>query len=96
MYTILLGDDNQLTVSVEERIMQQSKLVDNLHFLVEPVYKEQDMSGFTCLMEYLPPVSKRYKSEILSLSDEPYKGMLEYRLPFDTNLTAEAGMLRCS
>lgn len=48
MYTILLGDDNQLTVSVEERIMQQSKLVDNLHFLVEPVYKEQDMSGFTC------------------------------------------------
>lgn len=91
MYTILLGDDNQLTVSVEERIMQQSKLVDNLHFLVEPVYKEQDMSGFTCLMEYLPPVSKRYKSEILSLSDEPYKGMLEYRLPFDTNLTAEAG-----
>lgn len=91
MYTILLGDDNQLTVSVEERIMQQSKLVDNLHFLVEPVYKEQDMSGFTCLMEYLPPVSKRYKSEILSLSDKPYKGMLEYKLPFDTNLTAEAG-----
>lgn len=91
MYTILLGDDNQLTVSVEERIMQQSKLVDNIHFLVEPVYKEQDMSGFTCLMEYLPPVSKRYKSEILSLSDKPYKGMLEYKLPFDTNLTAEAG-----
>lgn len=91
MYTILLGDDNQLTVSVEERIMQQSKLVDNLHFLVEPVYKEQDMSGFTCLMEYIPPVSKRYKSEILLLSDKPYKGMLEYKLPFDTNLTAEAG-----
>lgn len=91
MYTILLGDDNQLTVSVEERIMQQSKLVDDLHFLVEPVYKEQDMSGFTCLMEYLPPVSKRYKSEILSLSDKLYKGMLEYKLPFDTNLTAEAG-----
>lgn len=91
MYTILLGDDNQLTVSVEERIMQQSKLVDNLHFLVEPVYKEQDMSGFTCLMEYLPPVSKRYKSDILLLSDKPYKGMLEYKLPFDTNLTAEAG-----
>ena len=70
MYTILLGDDNQLTVSVEERIMQQSKLVDNLNFLVETVYKEQDMSGFTCLMEYLTPVSKRYKSEVLSLSDE--------------------------
>ena len=29
MYTILLGDDNQLVVSVEERIMQRSKLVDN-------------------------------------------------------------------
>lgn len=91
MYTILLGDDNQLVVSVEERIMQRSKLVDNLHFLVEPIYKEENMSEYTCLMEYLPPVSKEYKTEILEQSDEQYKGMIEFKLPFDTNLTAEAG-----
>ena len=49
------------------------------------------MAEYTCLMEYLPPVSKEYKTEILEQSDEQYKGMLEYKLPFDTNLTAEAG-----
>ena len=40
MYTILLGEDNELVTSVQERIMQRSKLVDSLHFLVEPIYKE--------------------------------------------------------
>lgn len=91
MYTILLGDDNQLVVSVEERIMQRSKLVDTLHFLVEPIYKNEDMSEYTCLMEYCPPISREPVTEVLEQSDEQYKGMLEYKLPFDTNLTAEAG-----
>ena len=91
MYTILLGDDNELVTSVEERIIQRSKLVDSLHFLVEPIYKEEDMAGYICMMEYRLPESKEYKSEILTVSDELYKNMLEYKLPLDTNLTAEAG-----
>jgi len=45
MYTILLNNDNKLVTSVRERIMQRSKLVDNLHFLVDPAYKELDMSS---------------------------------------------------
>lgn len=91
MYTLLLNEDNRLIITVKERIMQRSKLVDDLHFLVEPTYKGIDMSDFTVMMEYLLPVSKEYKSEILVKSDELYKDMLEYKLPFDTCLTKEAG-----
>ena len=91
MYTILVNDDNTLTTSVRERIMQRSKLVDWLHFLVSPTYKGLDMTDFTVMMEYVLPVSKEYISEVLVKSEELYKEMLEYKLPFDTNLTKEAG-----
>lgn len=93
MYTILLNETNELITSVKERIMQRSKLVDNLHFLVDPIYKEHDMSEFTVTMEYLLPVSKELHVEQLTLSDEPYKEKLEYKLPFDTTLTKEAGKI---
>ena len=91
MYTFLIGEDNTLTASVVERIMERSKLVDSLHFLADPIYKETDMSDFTVMMEYVLPVSKKYKTEILEKSDELYKDMLEYKLPFDTALTSEPG-----
>ena len=142
MYTILVNDDNALVTSVRERIMQRSKLMNSLHFLVNPKYeidtvkydntstdtsditedtttsdattlKEKsdgevtvepvvvdgiaDMSKFTVMLEYLTPVSKQYKSEILTLTvdDEgkpkTYKDRLEYKLPFDTYLTSEVG-----
>ena len=93
MYTILLNESNELTTSVRERIMQRSKLVDSLHFLVDPVYKGIDMSDFTVTMEYIMPVSREYKTENLIKSDSLYKGKLEYTLPFDTNLTKEAGKI---
>lgn len=93
MYTLLLNESNELITTVKERIMQRSKLVDNLHFLVEPTYKGIDMSDFTVMMEYLMPVSREYKSEILVKSDTLYKDMLEYKLPFDTCLTKEAGSI---
>ncbi len=91
MYTILLNETNELITSVRERIMQRSKLVDNLHFLVDPEYKGIDMSDFTVMLEYILPVSREYKTEILVKSDELYKERLEYKLPFDTALTKEAG-----
>ena len=91
MYTLLLNDNNELVISVKERIMQRSKLVDSLHFLVNPIYKGHNMAEFTVMMEYLLPVSREYKSEILVMSDELYKEKLEYKLPFDTCLTKEAG-----
>lgn len=91
MYTILVNDDNTLTTSVRERVMQRSKLVDSLHFLVEPTYKELDIADFTVTLEYVLPISKKYKVETLIKSDELYKERLEYKLPFDTNLTREYG-----
>lgn len=94
MYTILLDATNELKTSVRERVIQRSKLVDNLHFLVDPTYKGIDMSDFTVMLEYILPVSKEYHTEILVKSDELYKEKLEYKLPFDTSLTKEAGDIR--
>lgn len=91
MYTFLVNADNSLTASVTERIMQRSKLVDNLHFLADTTYSGVDMTNYTVLLEYKLPVSKSYKTEILKKSTELYKNKLEYKLPFDTNLTSEAG-----
>lgn len=71
--------------------MQRSKLVDAIHFLVEPNYKGYDMSTFTVNLEYKLPISKEYHSEILTLSPELYKEKLEYVLPLDTSLTKEFG-----
>lgn len=93
MYTLLVNNNNEIITTVKERIMQRSKLVDNLHFLVEPTYKEHDMSSFTVLCEYLSPVSREYQTEILVQSDTLYKEKLEFKLPFDTKLTKEAGSI---
>ena len=100
MYTILVTNDNELFVTQKQRIMQRSNLMNNLHILVYPIYstgtEEYDMTQFTANMEYVLPVSKKYKSEILTLSEERYETesgefMLEYLVPFNTGLTSEAG-----
>lgn len=93
MYIIIVNEDNSLTASKKERIMQKSKLVDNLCFLVNPDYKGEDMTKFTVLMEYLLPVSKEYKTEFLTLSEERVEEYLKYELPFDTKMTNEAGIV---
>lgn len=91
MYVILVNDDNTLTASKKERIMQRSKLVNNLWILVPPVYKEEEMSKYTVMLEYILPVSRKYHSEILTLAEDGYEEYLKYVLPFDTKITSEAG-----
>lgn len=93
MYTILVNDDNSLTTSVKQRIMHRSTMVDDLHFLVNPLYNGHDMSLFTCTLEYVLPISKDYTPETLVLSQELYKDKLEYKLPLDTKLTSEVGSI---
>lgn len=95
MYTILVNDDNTLYGSKKERIMQRSKLVDNLVFIVNPIYKDMyDMTNASVIMEYVLPVSREYKTINLILSEERYKDcFLQYKLPFDTDLTSQAGSL---
>jgi hypothetical protein len=91
VYSILLKEDNNLTVTTKERIMQRSKLVDNMRFVVEPMYKDEDMSTFDATVLYTLPVSRQPRSERLVLDEEKYNDFLVYKMPFDTNLTAEAG-----
>lgn len=91
MYTILVTDSNELVTTVKERIVQGSNLVDNLHFLAKTDYKGIDMTDFSATLEYTLPVSREHKTENLVRSDTLYKNMLEYKLPFDANLTKEAG-----
>ena len=94
MYVILVEQDDSLYGSKKERIMQRSKCVDNLIFMVEPIYRNTyDMTEATVMLEYLRPVSRKYETEILVLSNERYNGYLQYKLPFDTNLTSEAGKI---
>ena len=94
MYVILVEQNDELYGSHKERIMQRSKCVDNLIFVVDPVYRNTyDMTNATVMLEYLRPLSRKYETEILVLCDERYNGFLQYKLPFDTNLTAEHGSL---
>lgn len=93
MYTLLLKSDNSLIATQRERIMQRSKLVNKMHFLVPTDYDGLDMTDTTVCLEYLKPISREYKSEILEKSNELYKEHLEYILPFDTELTREHGEL---
>ena len=93
MYVILVNDDNTLSAPKKERIIQRSKLVDKFWFLVSPYYDGHDMTDCTVLLEYLKPTSKRYKSEILVLSEDRYEDYLKYVLPIDTEFTEESGKL---
>lgn len=92
MYTILINTDNTLYGSQKERIIKGSKLVDKLVFIVDPIYKDIDMTDASVVMEYVLPISREYKTENLILSDERYNDYyLQYELPFNTNLTKENG-----
>lgn len=90
-YVILINDDNSMTISQKRCIVQRSKLVDDLWFLVRPNYNGYNMAEFTVLLEYLSPASRKYRTEILSLEEDTYEGYLKYTLPVDTELTKEAG-----
>lgn len=95
MYVILVNDDDTMYGSHKERIMQKSKCVDDLIFIVNPIYRNtHDMTNATVVLEYVLPISREYKTEYLVLSDEKYKDcFLQYKLPLDTNLTKEFGKI---
>lgn len=91
-YVILVNEDNTLYGSCKKRIMQRSKLVDDLVFIVPHIYNGIDMTSASVMLEYVLPISRKYKTVLLSLSEERYKDcFLQYKLPFDVDLTAEAG-----
>lgn len=91
MYIILINNDNSVTHSVRERLMQRSSMVDKLCFLADIDYKGHDMRDFVCTLEYRLPISGEYKVKILSPSDELYKGHIQYLMDSDINITKENG-----
>lgn len=90
-YTFVLNEDNCLAATKRETIMQRSKLVDDIFFLVNPEYKSEDMNDFNVTLEYVLPVSKRYCTLALVPDDEGYEEYIKYVVPLDTNLSSEAG-----
>lgn len=93
-YVILVNNDDTLYGSHKERIMQRQKLVNSLVFVVDPIYHGIDMTNATVMLEYVLPVSREYKTVLLTLSEERYNDcFLQYKLPFDTGLTAQSGNL---
>ena len=94
MYVILVNPDNTLYGSVKQRVMQRSKLVDTLKFIVDPIYNGIDMTDATVMLEYVLPVSREYKTVLLALSEERYNDCyLQYKIPFDVDITSQAGSL---
>lgn len=96
MYTILVNDDNTLSVTRRTRIMQRSTGFDAICFLVNPVYKGYPMADCTLTLRYKTPISGELKSERLVLCEELHNGFLQYILPVDTRLTHEAGSIICN
>lgn len=92
-YIFLLENDNEIIASHREVLMQRSKLVDEIWFLVNPKYKtcENDMSIFSVMLEYILPTSKSYHSLELIKDKEGYKEYIKYIVPLDSNLSSEAG-----
>ena len=92
-YIFLLENDNEIIASHREVLMQRSKLVDEIWFLVNPKYKncENNMSVFSVVLEYVLPVSKSYHSLELVQDKEGYKEYLKYVVPLDSNFSSEAG-----
>lgn len=94
MYTIIVCEDGSLYGSCKKKIMQREKLFNKLCFLVPQYYNGYDMSKCTVTMRYLLPISKEFRTETLTLSEERYKDCLRYILPLDTDLTKEHGDIR--
>lgn len=92
IYTLLVQDDNTLFASKKTAVMQYSKLVDSLLFLCPLKYNDENMMDYnTVLLEYLTPVSRTYNTVFLTRLPELYNGHIQYVLPVDTAITAEAG-----
>lgn len=95
MYTLLISEDNSITTTVHETIVQRSHNVDNIQFLVNRFYKGIDMSDATVLMQYVLP-SKRIFSTYLKSDDYENKDFIKYVVKANTMLTAESGDIKVS
>ena len=96
VYTILVNDNNTLSVTKRDRIMQRSTGFDAIRFLVNPIYQGFSMADCTVTLRYKLPQSQKLKTEMLQLAEEKYNGFLQYIIKVDSKLTYEPGDIVCN
>lgn len=92
MVSVLITNEDSAIITQKSPIMQRSKLVDNINFIVPKEYNSFLMEEFDTYLEYKMPVSHEIKLVQLTLTDKDYKtDYLQYTLQVDTDITAEEG-----
>lgn len=92
MFTVLIQNDNTAIITKRQRIMQNSKLIDQLQIIVPKLYNDIDMSQYNARLEYLTPINHRHNYVEMDITDDQYKDdYLLYRMKIDTDLTSEVG-----
>ena len=102
MIDIFIKDNNSVVINNKTKhlILQHSSSVDAFRVLVEKEYNSSDMSEFKCVMEYLLPLTKKYKmielEEIQPESNsggdyDEYADFVKYRIPINSEFTSESG-----
>ena len=62
MYTLKISDENTVTTTVKEKIIERSNYVDKIQIIVDKLYREQiDMTDATVWMKYKMPVTDKIK-----------------------------------
>lgn len=91
MNTFLLNQNNQVIHTVKSPIMEKSNCIEDIHFIANKEYNGYLMAEFDLILEYLTPISKTNRFEVLSLVGEYKDDYLLYKLPSTTAITGERG-----
>lgn len=95
MFQVLIRSDNTTIVTENQRIMQNSKLVDTLEIVVDKEYNGLSMAECTAYLEYSTPINHKIGQVVLEIADENYENdYLLYKMKIDTNLTNEVGQVQ--
>lgn len=98
MYTLKITDENTVVTTVKESLIERSNYVDKLQIVTSKLYREQlDMTDADLYMRYVLPVSNKIKDIKLIPNDTEYEtNYIQYLIPVDAYLTAEAGDIEVS
>lgn len=98
MYTLKITDENTVVTTVKESIVERSNYVDKIQIVTSKLYREQiDMTDTTVYMKYKLPISNKIKMTQLIPNDLAYEqNYIQYLIPVDAALTAEAGDIEVS
>ena len=98
MYTLKITDENTVVTTVKERLVERSNDVDKIQIITAKLYKEQlDMSDTSLYMKYKLPITDKIKITQLTPNNLNYEtNYIQYLIPADVNLLAEAGDIEVS